>query len=149
MQTLFHKSWAKKYQKFINNPEEISLDSEFKEILPLLVYKNESYKDKRSMLEAFLRDSFIDLSGGSLEILELALQFSLEIKEIERFWTYYFFYIKTHSKIPLHYQEAALLFIYLKKNDFWLSMYFSPLNIFPFKKSCVIVFAINMNSIPF
>jgi hypothetical protein len=116
MKTLFHKSWAKKYQRFIENPEDIPSNQEFRDILPLLFYKNVSYIDKKNMLEAFLRNSFISLSGGSFELLELSLQYSLELKDIERFWTFFFPYIKTHSSTPVHYQEAALLYSYLKGN---------------------------------
>lgn len=116
MKTLFHKSWAKKYQRFIENPEEIPSDPEFREILPLLFYENISYKDKKNMLESFLRNSFVTLSGGTPELLELSLQSSLEIKDVERFWMYFSYYVKKNSYIPVHYQEAALLYAYFIGN---------------------------------
>ena len=53
---------------------------------------------------------------GSAELLEIALQSNLEMKNSERFWPLFNFYIQTHSRIPVHYQEAALLFVALNKN---------------------------------
>ena len=45
---------------------------------------------------------------------ELSLQCNLLLKNIERFWPRFFLYARTHDNIPVHYQEAALLYSYLE-----------------------------------
>jgi hypothetical protein len=116
LKTLFHKSWAKKYQKFIENPEEISTDPEFKEILPLFDPINKLYADKMNRLEDFLTYSFAFVNFGSPEVIELSLQCNLELKNSKGFWPCFAYYVSAHSRIPVHYQEAALLFSYLEGN---------------------------------
>jgi len=115
-QTLFHKSWARKYQELIENPEKIDSDPEFKTIFPLIDPINKLYTEKRDMLEEYLIYSLAAVNTGSPELLELALQCNLEMKNGERFWPLFNFFIQTHSRIPVHYQEAALLFSNLEKN---------------------------------
>jgi len=114
--TMFHKSWARKYQKFIENPEEIPSDPEFREILPLLDPVNKLFTDKRNRLEDFLTYSFAFVNAGTPELIELSLQCNLEFKNSKRFWPCFAYYIRTNSRIPVHYQEAALLFSYLDRN---------------------------------
>ncbi len=116
LKTLFHKSWARKYQKFIENPEKIPLDPEFREIIPLLSYRNDLYAEDKSKFEEYLRYSFATINSGSPEMMELSLQCILEYKNIIAFWPCFEFYINTHSSLPVHYQEAALLFYSLERN---------------------------------
>lgn len=114
--TLFHRSWAAKYEEYIKNPGGISSDPEFKAILPLIDPINKLQTEKKEMLEDFLIYSFATIHAGSPELIELALQCNLEMKNSNRFWPFFNYYIQTHSRIPVHYQEAALLFSYLEKN---------------------------------
>ena len=115
--TLFHKSWASKYQTLIDDPEKIGSDPEFKAILPLMDPINKLRIEKKEMLEDYLIYSFATLNAGSPELIELAMQCNLEIKNSQRFWPFFSYYIQTHSRIPVHYQEAALLFAYIEKRD--------------------------------
>jgi len=115
-QTLFHKPWAKKYQELIENPEKIESDPKFKIIFPLIDPINKLYTEKRDMLEEYLTYSLASVNIGSAELLEIALQCNLEMKNSARFWPLFDFYLQTHSRIPVHYQEAALLFSNLEKN---------------------------------
>jgi len=115
-QTRFHRSWAKKYQEMIDNPEKIDSDPEFQAIFPLIDPINKLYVERRDMLEEYLIYSLAAIHTGTPELLELALQCNLEKKNSTRFWLLFNFYIQTHSRIPVHYQEAALLFSNLEKN---------------------------------
>lgn len=65
--TLFHKSWARKYQKFIENQELIHSDPEFSKILPLLAYKDDLYVEHRHKLESFLSYSLASAYYGTPE----------------------------------------------------------------------------------
>ncbi|MBN1414413.1 MAG: hypothetical protein JW973_04880 [Bacteroidales bacterium] len=108
--TLFHKSWAEKYHKFIENQERIYSDPEFSKILPLLAYHDNLYVEHEDQLESFLIYSFASTYYNTPEWLELSMQCNLEYKDIKRFWPLFVLYTDTHAKLPVHYQEAALLY---------------------------------------
>jgi hypothetical protein len=112
-QSLFHRQWAAGYQKFIDNPELMTDDAEFKAIRPLMAYQNLPGSDG-GVLEPYIMNSFAFLEGGTPEMLELSLQCNLVFKNIERFWPRFFSYVRTHERIPVHYQEAALLYAHLE-----------------------------------
>ena len=114
--TLFHKSWANKYQKFIENQVLIHSDPEFSKILPLLAYNDNLYVEHEDRLESFLIYSFASAYYGTPEWLELSLQCILEYKDIKRFWPLFILYTETQPTFPVHYQEAALLYAYLARN---------------------------------
>jgi hypothetical protein len=116
LKTLFHKSWARKYQEYIENPEKIHLDAEFREIIPLLAYKNNLYAEDKSKFEEYLRYSFATVNFGSPEIIDLSIQCILEYKNMNAFWPRLVYYLLTHSRLPVHYQEAALLYYSLKRD---------------------------------
>jgi hypothetical protein len=116
LKTLFHKSWARKYQEYIENPEKIPLDSEFREIMPLLAFKNDLYAEVKSEFEEYLRYSFATVNIGSPEIIDLSIQCILEYKNLRAFWPRLLYYSLTHSRLPVHYQEAALLYYSLEKD---------------------------------
>ena len=108
--TLFHKSWARKYQKLIENPVLIRSDPEFSEILPLLAYNDNLYVEHEDKLESYLIYSFASAYYDTPEWLELSLQCILESKDLNRFWPFILIYAGTHSTLPVHYQEAAMLY---------------------------------------
>ncbi|MCD7973645.1 MAG: DUF6057 family protein [Candidatus Azobacteroides sp.] len=112
--TFFHKNWAEKYQKYIDNPESGENDPEMKAIRPLMAYDNVLDGDG-GLLEIYLLNNFAYLEGGPPELVELSLQCNLILKNIERFWPRFFLYARTHKRLPAHYQEAALLYSHLEK----------------------------------
>lgn len=112
--TLFYKKWANRYQKYIDNPQLAEQDIEFKAIQPLMAYDNQLDGDC-SLLELYVLNNFAYMQGGSPELVELSIQCNLILKNIERFWPRFFLYARTHDRIPVHYQEAAILYSYLEK----------------------------------
>ncbi|KAA6301808.1 MAG: hypothetical protein EZS26_001971 [Candidatus Ordinivivax streblomastigis] len=114
LKTFFHKSWAMKYQQYIDNHPLIAEDAEFQAIKPLMAYEDLLDGDG-NLLEAYILNSFAYMKGGPPELVELSLQCNLILKNIERFWPRFFLYARTHDRIPVHYQEAALLYSYLEK----------------------------------
>ncbi len=111
--TLFHKQWAKKYQEYINKPELMDQDPEFISIKPLMAY-NDLLDNDSNLIELYILNNFAYMQGGTPELAELSLQCSLLLKNIELFWPRFFLYVKNHDRIPVHYQEAALLYDYLE-----------------------------------
>ncbi|MDD4637702.1 MAG: DUF6057 family protein [Bacteroidales bacterium] len=114
MKTLFHKKWALKYQKYIDNPSLIEKDPEFKAIIPLMAY-DDILDGDAGLIEVYLVNNFAYMQGGPPELVDLSIQNNLILKDINRFWPRFFLYARTHDHIPVHYQEAAVLYSYLEK----------------------------------
>jgi len=112
-ETLFHKEFAQKYQKYIEHPKLIDLDPEFKSIKPLQAYDDVLDGDG-GLLEFYLLNNFAYMQGGPVELVELSLQCNLIQKNINAFWPRFFLYLRSHKRIPVHYQEAAILYSYLE-----------------------------------
>jgi hypothetical protein len=111
LSTFFYKAWALKYQKYIDHPESILKAEEFKNILALNAYEDILDGDYGNM-EAFLKNHFSHLRVVPKELSELSVLFSLETKNIELFWPRFFRWVRLNptKKIPVHFQEAALLY---------------------------------------
>lgn len=114
MKTWFHKNWAKKYERYIDDPALILLDPEFMTVMPLMAYDNILDGDS-GLLEVYLLNNFGYMQGGPPDLVELSIQSNLLLKNIERFWPRFYLYARTHDRIPVHYQEAALLYSYLER----------------------------------
>lgn len=117
--TLFYKKWAKKYEKFIENPALIAKDREFASILPLYQFEDQLDGDN-TLVEIYLLNYFAhtysDLNTPMFD--EAALMCALTLKDIQTFWNCFFRYATSHKtdRMPIHYQEAALLYGNLEKN---------------------------------
>ena len=67
-------------------------------------------------LESYLIYSFASAYYDTPEWLELSLQCILESKDLKRFWPFFLIYAGTHSPLPVHYQEAAILYASRERN---------------------------------
>ncbi len=117
--TLFYRGWAEKYEKFIENPQLIAKDREFAGILPLYQYEDQLDGDN-TLVEIYLLNYFAhtysELNTPMFD--EAALMSALTLKDIPTFWNCFFRYANSHktSRMPVHYQEAALLYGNLEKS---------------------------------
>ncbi len=111
--TWFHSDWADKYQRFIDNPELIKEDAEFKSIIPLMAYED-ALEGDGGLLEGYVIGDMVRLAGGPEPLVELSLQCALIQKDIEAFWPRFMLYARTHERLPIHYQEAAILYSFLE-----------------------------------
>lgn len=116
--TLFYQTWALKYQKFIDHPETIATATEFANILPLTEFNDELNGDYYH-LESFLRSHFSNLREVPSQLTELSVIFNLDIKDDKKFWPRLFRWVKLNpnQRIPIHFQEAALMFADITKMD--------------------------------
>lgn len=116
--TLFYRGWAEKYEKIANNPELIAKDREMASILPLYQYRDQLDGDN-SLVEIYLLNYFAHThyEGGTPMFDEAGLMCALILKDIPTFWNNFFHYANSHkeSRMPTHYQEAALLYGNLEK----------------------------------
>jgi hypothetical protein len=114
--TFFHKTWAGKYQKYINDYSLLKEEAELQSLIPLRGYEN-SLETDGNQLENYLLNSFAYMNSGTPEMLELSLLCNLMLKNGENFMPRLAFYAQKHQQLPVHYQEAALLFSFLGKTD--------------------------------
>ena len=116
--TIFYRDWAEKYEKFITNPQLIAKDREFASILPLYQFEDQLDGDN-TLVEIYLLNyfahTFSDFSTPMFD--EAGLMCALTLKDIPTFWNCFFRYANSHktSRMPVHYQEAALLYGNLEK----------------------------------
>ena len=117
--TLFYRGWAENYEKMVRNPQLIAKDREMASILPLYQYEDQLDGDN-SLVEIYLLNYFAHTYSEFTTPLfdEAALMCALTLKDIPTFWNCFFRYANSHkeSRMPTHYQEAALLYGTLEKN---------------------------------
>ena len=117
--TLFYRGWAEKYEKIANDPSLIAKDREMASILPLYQYEDQLDGDN-SLVEIYLLKYFANTYNEYSTPMfdEAALMSALTLKDIPTFWECFFRYANSHmnSRMPTHYQEAALLYGNLEKS---------------------------------
>ncbi len=107
--TLFFRKWAIQYEKLAQTPALINQNTEIQLILPLMAY-NDQLDGDGGMIEPYLLNNFTHMSGGPPALVELSMQSALIQKNLEAFWPKFMLFARHSKRIPLHYQEAALLF---------------------------------------
>lgn len=117
--TLFYRSWAVEMEKYVENPQLISKQQEFK--MPLLMY---SYADALdlddSYVEVYLSKSLsTNFTKNDAQIYnEAAVTFALIRKDANLFWDTMSRYIGKGkiTRVPHHFQEAIILFTNLNNS---------------------------------
>lgn len=123
--TTFHKAWADKYMAYANNPALMENDPEFAAIRPLMAHNNVIGGDA-SLIEAFVSTMISNYAGGPPPLVELSIQFNLIQKSIEGFWPRFILYARHNKRLPVHYQEAAILFSALEGKVDWHQFAIDP-----------------------
>lgn len=123
--TMFHKDWAERYMAYADNPESMDSDPELSKMRPLMAHGNYIGGDG-ALVESYLSASLAGMAGGPPELLELSLQFNLIRKSIQDFWPRFLPYARSHERLPVHYQEAALLFSTLEGKIDWRNFKIDP-----------------------
>ena len=84
----------------------------------LLTNYTNSLEGDRTLIERYLLDGFVATVGGNEQMQQLTLDASLVLKDIPTFWPVFANLAKRcisdNTRIPRHYQEAALLFSRLR-----------------------------------
>ena len=91
-----------------------NLDVKEKERISQLTNYTNSLEGDKSLIERYLMESFATTKGGNEQMQQLTLDASLVLKDISNFWPVFANLAKRciadNTRIPRHYQEAALLF---------------------------------------
>ena len=84
--------------------------------LQSLMNYNDLLDGDAGLIEVYLLNNFALTDGGSKEMVNLSLQCNMIMKDINGFWPRFIqMYPTFEGKIPLHYQEAAILFSALEQ----------------------------------
>lgn len=105
--TFFYTGLADRYTQLLASHQH---DKEMKALLPLLRY-NDMLDGDGGLVELYCLQSMAYSQGGSREMVDMSLMCNLITKNINGFWPRFFQLLPTwKGHIPVHYQEAALLF---------------------------------------
>jgi hypothetical protein len=108
-----HRKWAAAHQPLIDDTSLVATDPFFAKVLPLTQY--DDYLDgDNGLLEHYIRRDFAHMIGGPPEVVELCILFNMQLKDIERFWPAFMFWMQKGQPLRTHMQEAALLFHHLE-----------------------------------
>ncbi|MDR0230982.1 MAG: DUF6057 family protein [Dysgonamonadaceae bacterium] len=115
-QTLFHRKWAEENSVFLYDKNLFEQQEDYKKIYPLTVYNGEFWENSDNV-ESTNLTFYRDLSGGTREMFEHSIAAALTMKEIKPFMNKFQTFIKINGDkpIPVHLQEAAMLFIDLER----------------------------------
>ncbi|MBO5538872.1 MAG: hypothetical protein J5971_07520 [Prevotella sp.] len=110
-QTKYYREWAEHYETFIKKPALIKQDKEFAAIIPFMKTQDVLTSDN-TLIEMFLLDHFLRYEGNDPLLQEMSLIAALQMKDIQLYWPRFFNYATLHvnEHMPIHYQEAALLY---------------------------------------
>lgn len=119
--TLFYKAWATRYEAFLHHPELVEKDAEYASILPLYIFIDQMVGENSTVVEEYI-EKFYGLSTPTETTKlfdEVSLMSILTLKAPQVFKIALVRYANSHKNeaLPIHYQEAALLFFYLEKGD--------------------------------
>ena len=111
--TLYYKEWAEKYEPMIDNPKLIDESEELSFIKEYYTHFSNLLDSDEGLVEMYLLNYFSNtMNKDSKQLQETTLYFTLQSKDIERFWPRFFLYAHLHpgEPMPIHYQEAAYLY---------------------------------------
>ena len=110
--TLFHAQWAEHAEQLLLHPELIAKDAEMEPVTHMMHYGNQLTTDQGNV-ESFLMNTLSQSSyTGDPIFQEQALLASLYTRNHQLFWYHFENYVNLHphEQLPLHVQEAALLY---------------------------------------
>lgn len=125
--TRFHREWAERYARFLDNDKAIRADAEFSPILHLATIKDRMSSDE-TMVEKFIMNHLAHRNSDDPLCQEAAVYAALWTKDINTFWSRFFPYANSHigKPMPIHIQEAVYLYGHLEHTVDISHMPFDP-----------------------
>lgn len=111
--TLYYRDWAEHLMPITKNPELIKKYHEFDNVRELYNHMGTVLDGDNGLCEMYLLTYFSQTMNKDSKLLqELTLNYALIQKDIQLFWPRFFLYAQLHigEPMPIHYQEAALLY---------------------------------------
>ncbi len=124
--SLFYKSQARELARYIDDPSLLEKKPTYRKVIALTDY-NDYLDSDHSKMEDYLRIRFAFTVGGPPEMVELCLLANMDLKNPNQFWPAYFLWTQQYGRrVPVHIQEAALLFNHLQKTNYIDPSTFDP-----------------------
>jgi hypothetical protein len=116
--TDFHKDWARRYARYLREPQLLADDAEMQFIIRLKRIDNFLTNDQ-GQVESFLLEHFATAQSSDPLVEELTMMAALQWKSAPLFWAQFVRYTSLHQgqRLPRHYQEAACMFGHLEQID--------------------------------
>jgi hypothetical protein len=117
-QTLFYRKWAENNIVFLYDKNLFEQQYDYKCIYPLTIYTEDVWENIDN-IEASNLAFYSKLQSGTPDMLEHSLAATLIMKDIQPFMEKFLFFVNTNgdNPIPVHLQEAAMLFTDLEKME--------------------------------
>lgn len=122
--TRYYAGWASEMEKFVKNPALLAKQKEFAMPLAMSCYDDALDVDE-SYVEAYLTKNMLNVPSSenmTRVYVDAALASALTRKDSRTFWSFINYYVNRFcvndpvtKKLPVHYQEAVLLFLNLDK----------------------------------
>ena len=111
-QTLFFDRWAENVGKLIGHEDLICSHPETAFITHMMHYDNHLTSDRGFVERLLMQELSVSTYADDPIFQEQTLLASMWTKDVKLFWTHLIDYAKLHPdvQIPVHYQEAALLY---------------------------------------
>ena len=111
--TIFYRDWAEHLLPITQNPELIKKYPEFDQVRELYNHMGSVLDGDNGLCEMYLLTYFSQTMNKDSKFLqEMTLDYSLIQKDIQLFWPRFYLYAQLHQgePMPIHYQEAAILY---------------------------------------
>lgn len=107
--TMFHRSWAEKYMRYLTHPMEMMQDPEMRALSMIMLADNEFINDGGSF-EGYVWPALAAAKPGNPDAVELSMQAALICWDLDAFMAKLPYYGQSaQGPMPRYYQEAALL----------------------------------------
>lgn len=116
--TANHKDWAEKYMAYANDPSLIDADSELSSIKRIMRPADRFISDNHT-IESYIWHHLGRLQDdGSTELLNLSIMAALIVNDIDLAVSKMGDYHARTGKLPMHMQEAAIMWSFANDSDF-------------------------------
>lgn len=115
-ETSFYRGEAERYEALVGRKDAVLASAEFADVAPLMAY-NDVLDGDGGLIEVYLLNNFAYMSGGNERQVPLSVLSSMVLKNPDLFWRHFLVYARHHKELPVHFQEAALLFGWLQNLD--------------------------------
>ena len=115
--TKYYSDWACEMEEYVENPQLITRNRDFAMPLNMTCYDDFLDVDE-SYVEAYLTKNLTNATGEMSRVyVEAALASALTRKDAKSFWFFLNYYVNElkANTLPMHYQEAVLLFYNVDK----------------------------------
>lgn len=112
----FEKGWVKRYRTYLNDPEALAKDSEYQMFQMLNQFEEVKYMSS-AVAEDTLLSHFLSQSEPQGPMLDLCLAAAMTMRDTKAFWRYFNQLKRSGRPVPVHVQEAAMLFAYLERDQ--------------------------------